>query len=355
MLILMNPGPVGLSEGVRQALLKPDLCHREAEFTILQTGISQKLLEVYALPASDWAAILLTGSGSAAMEAMLCSLVTNKVLIIENGVYGERLTQMAVAHGINHHCVSYDWGQKIDMAQLASTLDQHPDLSQVAMIHHETTTGLLNPVNAVAKLCKQKNLGLLVDGVSSFGAEAIDFEQLDACASTANKCLHGVPGVSFVLARRRLFSTPPQVARSVYFDLHHYLSCQTQNTVPFTPAIPAYYALDTALDELKTAGGWQSRHQDYSHKMALLRSALPRLGMQEYLSQGEHSVVLNAFYLPNQLSYAQLHDQLKQEGFVIYAGQGELLNIFRLSVMGNMTVANIECFISVLEKLLNGQ
>ena len=201
--ILLNPGPVVLSERVRNAMLGPDLCHREAEFAELQNSIRLDLLNVYPLPEDKWAAILMTGSGTAAMEAMMTSLVPDhgKVLIIENGVYGERLTRIAEIHQINYMTLHHEWEDAIDLKLLEEELRYHEELSHVAIVHHETTTGRLNDLSGIAKVCSQFNLPILLDGVSSFGAEDIDFEgwNIIACAATANKCLHAVPGTSFVI------------------------------------------------------------------------------------------------------------------------------------------------------------
>lgn len=249
MTILLNPGPVVLSERVRQALLKPDLCHREQEFIELQNKIRAALLDVYQLPADLWAGIVFTGSGTSAMEAMMTSLVPahGKVLIIENGIYGERLTYIAQTHDINHVVLHHEWGEEIDLEKLEGELQYHKELSHVAVVHHETTTGRLNNIDAIAELCrKHANIPILLDGVSSFAAEEIKFEEwnIAACAATANKCLHGVPGTSFVIANReamtQMSATP---ARTLYLDLVTYLKSQDANGTPFTQSIQTFYAL----------------------------------------------------------------------------------------------------------------
>ena len=154
--ILLNPGPVNLSERVRNALLRPDLCHREQEFIDLQNSIREKLLEVYDL-SNDWAAVLITGSGTAAIEAMLTSFVPahGKVLIIENGVYGERLTKIANAHQIDHVALHHEWEEEINLKRLEDELQYHKELTHVAVVHHETTTGRLNQLEEIAKVCQR--------------------------------------------------------------------------------------------------------------------------------------------------------------------------------------------------------
>lgn len=358
MTILLNPGPVNLSERVRQSLLKDDLCHREKEFTDLQDSIRSKLLQVYDLDPETWASILMTGSGTAAVESMITSCVPahGKLLIIENGVYGERMTRMAAAHNVTHLTLEHGWGDKIDLSRLEDELRYHDEISHVAVVHHETTTGLLNDLSAIAQVCKQYSASLLVDGVSSFAAEEILFEDwnIAACAATANKCLHAVPGTSFVIVKR---STMQQMqateARSVYLNLQAYLENQDKGGTPFTQSVQTFYALDEALRELGDEGGWQERRKCYRKRMEIVREGFEELGIQALLPVSETSCVLDAFSLPDNISYEQLHDHLKENGFVIYAGQGQLAkNIFRISCMGEIEKEELDKLISSVSELL---
>jgi Serine-pyruvate aminotransferase/archaeal aspartate aminotransferase len=219
--LLLNPGPVTLSERVRASLLLPDLCHREPEFFELQREIRMRLLQVYGLAGGEWAAVPLSGSGTAAVEAMLSSLIPahGRLLVLENGVYGERMTRIARVYGIPCETLTQAWQAGLDPAALERRLASGgPRLSHVAVVHHETTTGRLNPLPVLQEICARYGVELLVDAVSSFGAEPIGFGAgLGAVAATANKCLHGVPGACFVIARRAgLANGQP---RNLYLDL----------------------------------------------------------------------------------------------------------------------------------------
>lgn len=344
--VLLNPGPVTLSARVRQALLKPDLCHREPEFSLLQGAIRERLLAVYALDPASWAAILMTGSGTAAVEAMISSLVPRggTLLVAENGVYGERIRRMAERHGIDTLAAVADWQGEIDVASVQAVLRANPRVTHVAAVHHETTTGRLNDLAPLARVCREHGVALLLDTVSSFGAEEIDFAQwpLAACAATANKCLHGVPGTSFVIARRdALAATNPE--RSLYLDLNAYLANQDGGGTPFTQSVQTFYALDEALAEFFDEGGWTARRARYRARQATIRETLQALGVEPLLPAAASSCVLQAFRLPPGLSYAALHDGLKARGFVIYAGQGKLAaGIFRISAMGDIDAADMD-------------
>ncbi|HDR9256195.1 TPA: 2-aminoethylphosphonate aminotransferase [Burkholderia vietnamiensis] len=343
-MLLLNPGPVTLSERVRRSLLQPDLCHRESEFFDLQDEARARLVAAYELDPAEWAAVLMTGSGTAAVESMIAALVPQdgKLLVIENGVYGERITQIATQYGIAHDVLKHEWMQAPDVAEVAARLDAG-GYSHVAVIHHETTTGRLNDLGAIADVCRARGVKMLVDGVSSFGAEAIDFGGgvIDAVAATANKCLHGVPGAAFVIVRRSALTKA--ASRTYYLDLGRLAKLQDQRNTPFTPSVHAYYALVEALREFDEAGGWRARHARYEALADQVQAGLAARGMPLVLPDGESSVVLRAYRLPQGVAYEALHDGLKARGFVIYAGQGGLSKeLFRISTMGAIEAADVE-------------
>lgn len=343
-MLLLNPGPVTLTERVRRSLLQPDLCHRETEFFDLQDEARTRLVAAYELDPAEWAAVLMTGSGTAAVESMIAALVPQdgKLLVIENGVYGERITQIATQYGIAHDVLKHEWMQAPDLAQIAAHLDAG-GYSHVAVIHHETTTGRLNDLGAIADVCRARGVKMLVDGVSSFGAEAIDFAGgvIDAVAATANKCLHGVPGAAFVIVRRDALAKA--ASRTYYLDLGRLAKLQDQRNTPFTPSVHAYYALVEALREFDEAGGWRARHAHYKALADQAQTGLAARGMPLVLPEGASSVVLRAYRLPQGVTYETLHDGLKARGFVIYAGQGGLSKeLFRISTMGAIEAADVD-------------
>ncbi|WP_144160456.1 2-aminoethylphosphonate aminotransferase [Paraburkholderia sp. BCC1885] len=343
-MLLLNPGPVTLTERVRQSLLQPDLCHREGEFFDLQEEARTRLVDIYKLDAAEWQAVLMTGSGTAAVESMIAGLVpeNGKLLVIENGVYGERITQIASQYRIAHEALKHEWMQAPDLERIAARLDAG-GFTHVAVIHHETTTGRLNDLQALAAVCRARGVRLLVDGVSSFAAESIDFADgsIAAVAATANKCLHGVPGASFVMVRREALKQA--ASRTYYLDIARLAKLQDQRNTPFTPSVHAYYALVEALRELADEGGWTARHARYAALAEQARAGLAALGIDSVLPPAESSVVLRAYRLPAGVSYVQLHDALKARGFVIYAGQGGLsAELFRISTMGNIHPADVE-------------
>ena len=341
---LLNPGPVSLTERVRRSLLQPDLCHRESEFFDLQDEVRRRLLAVHGLDPAEWTAVLLSASGTAAVESMVASLVPEdgRVLNAENGVYGERIAQICAQYRIPCQRLTGDWMQPLDLGAL-ERLAAAARCTHVAVIHHETTTGRLNDLRPLSDLCRARGLELLVDGVSSFGAEVLDFgdTSLTAVAATANKCLHGVPGVSFVIVRRAAIEAAH--SRTYYLDLGRLARLQDERNTPFTPAVHAYYALLEALREFADEGGRLARYQRYAALAEQVRAGLAALGIDAAVPAQQSSVVLRAYRLPAGLTYTALHDALKRAGFVIYAGQGGLSGqLFRISTMGDVHAADIE-------------
>jgi 2-aminoethylphosphonate-pyruvate transaminase len=356
-MLLLNPGPVTLSERVRRSLLQPDLCHRESEFFDLQDEARQRLLAVYALDPAAWTAVLMTASGTAAVESMVAALVPAKgrLLVVENGVYGERIAQICMQYQIPHDRIAGDWMQAPDLEAIAARLDADAGqrFTHLALVHHETTTGRLNDLKPLGELCRARGVKLLVDGVSSFGAEALDFSDtsLAAVAATANKCLHGVPGAAFVIVRRSALTEA--VSRTYYLDLGRLAKLQEQRGTPFTPAVHAYYALVEALREFAEAGGRQARYLRYAALAEQVRAGLAECGIEAAVPAEQSSVVLRAYRLPAGMTYTALHDALKTDGFVIYAGQGNLSKtLFRISTMGELTPADMSRLLKSFARLL---
>ena len=355
-LILLNPGPVNVTDRVRQALLKPDLCHREPECAELVQSIRGKLVQGFGVE-RDFTAVLVTGSGTAALEMAVASSVDEgqSILVLRNGVYGERIAQMAEAHRLPLVTVDTPWGQPPELKDIEQALDAHPDIQTVAIVHHETTTGLLNPIHEIGELVHQRGKSLLVDAISSLAGEAIDFDRahIDLCVGTANKCIQGLPGVSFVLARKdemeRLKEVP---SRSVYFDLYKNHQAQSQGDTLFTPSVQIHYALEVALEELieETVSG---RIDRYRKTAQMLRQGFEEMGLEFVVADAYRSNTLTALKLPEGMNYATLHDRLKEQGFVIYAGQGPLKkSIFRIANMGDIHKEEFRRFLEVMKSCL---
>lgn len=355
--MLLNPGPVNVSDRVRQALSRQDICHRDSEFADLLHGIQAKLLKAFVPGAeSEYAAVLISGSGTAAVESAVMSSIPHgkRMLILNNGVYGERLSQMVGLHRLGVSELKYEWTARPDPERVRLALRQHPEAHVVGMVHHETTTGLLNPVKEIAEVVDSQNRVFILDAVSALAGESLDIasSHIYMVAGTAGKCIQGFPGVSFVLVRKgfleRMRAYPK---RSWYLHLTHYVDNEGRGTTPFTPAVQLYYAFDEALNELLEEGV-AKRIQRYKKMAALIRDRMAKLSVKPVLTPDRQSNSLTAYYLPEALSYQVLHDRLKDQGYVIYAGQGNLENrIFRVANMGALTEEQFTGFLDTFERI----
>jgi len=356
-MMLLNPGPVNVSDRVRQALSRQDICHRESEFADLLRGIQAKLLKAFVPGAeSEYAAVLISGSGTAAVESAVMSSIPHgkRLLVLNNGVYGERLSQMVGLHRLGVSELKYEWTVRPDPERVRLALRQHPEAHVVGMVHHETTTGLLNPVKEIAEVVDSQNRVFILDAVSALAGESLDIasSHIYMVAGTAGKCIQGFPGVSFVLVRKgfleRMRAYPK---RSWYLHLTHYVDNEGRGTTPFTPAVQLYYAFDEALNELLEEGV-AKRIQRYKKMAALIRDRMAKLSVKPVLTPDRQSNSLTAYYLPEALSYPVLHDRLKDQGYVIYAGQGNLENrIFRVANMGALTEEQFTGFLNAFERI----
>ena len=347
--VLLNPGPANTSPAVRRALLTPDVCHREPEFFEVMRDCRERLVRVAGC-AADFAAVVLTGSGTAAVEAAVCSAVPRgrSLLVVKNGVYGDRLARIAAAHGIPAEVLASDVVTPVSPGDVEAALRAHPEVSHVAVVHHETTTGLLNPVHDVARVAARLGRRVLVDAMSSLFGEPLDVaaDGIDFVMASANKCLQGIPGVAFVLARRSavdaLKGQPP---RSVYLDLYGHYASQEADSTPYTPAVQVLHAMREALAELEKEGV-PARIARYAENARVLRAGMAALGFQILVPEGARSSILTAFRLWPGLTYDPLHDAMKRRGYVIYAGQGDIRTYaFRVANMGTLTPRDMEAVV----------
>jgi 2-aminoethylphosphonate-pyruvate transaminase len=352
-LVLLNPGPALTSDAVKRAAGGADLCHREPEYRALDLRLRGKLRRLAGLD-ETWRIALLSGSGTAANEASVRAAVRagKRLLVVVNGVYGARLRETATRAGIEVAVVEGPWTEPIDVAAVEAALLEG-DFDALAVVHHETTTGLLNPVGTLSEAAKASGAVTVVDAISSFGVEELELRPLDFVTCTSNKCLHGLPGASFVLVSptgaRRAGEVEPS---SVALDLGAYLRVEESGSPPFTPAIPALASLDTALD-LALAEGIDGRRRRYAGRCAVLDEAIARLGLEQLVAAPVRSHSIRSVRLPPAVTFEALHERLRADGFVVYAGQGALAaEIFRIACMGEVEQADLERFVPALERAL---
>jgi 2-aminoethylphosphonate-pyruvate transaminase len=356
--ILFSPGPVMTSARVKAALVHHDVCHRDDDYSAVVGRLQQKLRPAFGA-SSAHEMLLITGSGTAAMEMSISSVVPpgKKLLVIANGAFGDRLEEIAVLHGIDRVVLRYPWGELPNPRDVRRALDSDPDIAAAAMIQHETSVGLLNPVGEIGKLCRAHGVTLVVDSVSALGAEDVDVvrDGVDICYSSANKCLHSVSGVSFLCVAPevwpRIAGIPPRV---YYLDLarHRQYLGQLRQT-PFTPAVSSFFALETALDELYEQGGVAARRELYRKRCLRIRRVFADLGFESFSNTGRESHTISMMRLPAGLSVDELYDGMKARGFIVYRAKGALgERHIQVSNMGELPDATIDAFLAAVADLV---
>lgn len=336
------------SESVRQAAARPDLNHRQPEYAELFHDLRKRLLSVYDSTVTGWTPYLIGGSGTAAVEAMVTSCIADgRVLVIANGYYSRRIADIAAAHHIPHDVLNLPWEHLVNVEMVRKALDAR-DYEAVLMTHDETTLGFLNPIAEVGKLCRERGVRLLVDAMSSFGADDIDFSLVDAVASSANKCLHGLPGVAFVLGRDSLADWMETLSRRTFY-LH--LPMYRPEVPPLTPSIPVLRAFHQAL--IENPNGQVARKAQYQVKDAFLRQELAALGLRFAVPPACASLSTLSVSVPTGWSYDEWFDANYRAGFVLYGTKKHLRErFFQVSPMGETTMRDLEAWIKVAQRLM---
>ncbi len=356
--ILLNPGPATTTDSVKRALLVPDICPREKEFTKLVTEIRKDLVKV-AAGDKRYTAVLFSGAGTAAMEACMSSVVppNKKVAIIVNGAYGKRFVEIAETYQLETVVIPFPSHEIPNLRIIEDVLKKDRQIRVLAIIHHETTTGLLNPIREVGKIAAKYRCTYIVDAMSSFAGIPINIIDcdIDFLISTSNKCIQGMPGISFVIGRiealNRLEMIPP---RSFYLNLYQqYRFLELTGEMQFTPPVQVIYALKRAIQEYRTEGAWH-RYQRYSENWLTLRRGLEKLGFKFLLNQENESRILTTVHEPQdpKFDFQKFHDQLYKKGYTIYPGKLGELRTFRLANMGAINKKDIKNFMREVEKVL---
>lgn len=356
--LLLTPGPLSTTATVRAAMLQ-DSCTWDADYNQgVVEPIRRELVRLATTPEyeSDYSAVLLQGSGSYVVESVLGSAIgaDECLLIINNGAYGARMGEMARCLGLRHHELDCGETSRPEPAAIEAMLVRHPEITHLAMVHCETTTGMLNPLEEVAELCQRRGIRLIVDAMSSFGGIPIDMGRLgiEFLISSANKCIQGVPGFGFVIARRAALTACAGRARSVSLDLHAQWQTMEQQGGKwrFTSPTHTVLAFAQALRELDEEGGIAARHRRYSENQRTLVDGMAELGFAPLLPEEWQSPIITAFYSPAHPDYrfADFYQRLKGQGFVIYPGKVSQADCFRIGNIGDVTPERVRCLLAAM-------
>jgi 2-aminoethylphosphonate-pyruvate transaminase len=356
--ILFTPGPLTTSQTVKQAMLR-DLGSRDTTFIGVVAEIRRRLVELANASTSDYTTVPIQGSGTFGVEAVVSSVVPpkGKILIVTNGAYGKRLVQMVQAHRIDHVVVEFPEHQKPDVAQIEARLMGEPDITTLAMVHCETTTGMINPIEQVGALTQRLAKRFIVDAMSSFGAVPIDVPGagIDYIVSSANKCIEGVPGFSFAVCRRTALEETKGWARTLSLDLYaQWQGLETTKQFRFTPPTHAMLAFHQALHELEAEGGITARARRYSRNHDVLLAGMTKLGFEPYLPPHQQGYIITSFRSPAHPRYdfETFYRLLNDRGYVIYPGKVSDADCFRIGHIGRILESDVRDLLSAIRDVM---
>jgi 2-aminoethylphosphonate-pyruvate transaminase len=345
---LFTPGPLTTSASVKEAMLR-DIGSRDAEFLEIVREIREKLLVLGGVSKPDYECVLMQGSGTFAIESVVSSAIPRdgKFLVLVNGAYGRRIVQIARVHGIAVETIEFPENRKIQ----AQDVSVGEGVTHVAMIHCETTTGILNPVAEIAEKVAASGAAFIVDAMSSFGAIPLDLRHVDFVISSANKCIEGVPGFGFIVAKRAALEAAKGRARTLSLDLHaQWIGLEGDGQFRFTPPTHVLLAFRQALAELEMEGGIAGRAARYARNHAKLMRGMRELGFEPYLTAEDQSYIITSFrYPPAPFSFEEFYSRLSELGFVIYPGKLSREACFRIGTVGRLDEQDIAGLLGAIE------
>lgn len=355
---LFTPGPLTTSATTKQAMLR-NLGSRDQEFIGIIKEVRQRLVAL-GNGSNEYTAVLMQGSGTFGIEATLSSVVPpdGKLLILINGAYGLRMLKIAEVHRIQSSELICSENAAPDASALESLLSGDPSITHVAVVHCETTTGIINPIDVYGEIVKRHKRTYIVDAMSSFGAYPIDLHacEINYLISSSNKCIEGVPGFSFVLARKEDLENTYGNARTLSLDLFaQWQGLEGDGQFRFTPPVHAILAFHQALIELENEGGVSARAARYCQNYDLTLSAMQKMGFRAYLKPEDQGYIITSFHYPEHpnFDFQSFYTRLSQKGHVIYPGKLSHADCFRIGHIGRLGAADVRALMTAIAETLN--
>ncbi|MGK0464927.1 2-aminoethylphosphonate--pyruvate transaminase [Clostridium sp.] len=356
---LLTPGPLTTTSTVKQEMLI-DRCTWDDDYKVVTQKIRTDLLQLAEVSPELYTAVLMHGSGSFGVEAVLTTAIgkDDKCLIVTNGAYGERIVTMAKYIGINCEVYRSPYDSLPEMSRVRDILDKHSDITHIIMVHLETTTGILNPLEEISKVSKEYGKSLIIDAMSSFGGIPINVTDLgiDYLISSANKCIQGVPGFCFIIANIKKLSECKGNSKSLCLDLYDQEEkMKSDGKWRFTSPTHVVAAFSKALDELLEEGGVDARFSRYTKNNLLIRKGLMEIGINSYIQDSIQSPIITTFLFPNsEFNFIIFYKYLKQRGFVIYPGKLTDVETFRIGNIGEIYEEDIKKLCNIIKGYIEG-
>ncbi len=338
---LLTPGPLTTSLSTKEAMLH-DWGSRDQKFIDLNQSIRESLIKLIDGD-NNYQCVPMQGSGTFAVESMISSLTSKNanILILINGAYGHRMKKMCTY--LNRNTIDYEVAEHEthDMDKLEEIIDTNKELTHVFAVYCETTSGILNPINAIANLTKKKNLSLFIDAMSAFGALPLSSKEIhfDAVAASSNKCLEGVPGVGFVLVKNEVIENAKDNCHSLSLDLYDQWTAMEKNKQwRFTPPTHVLAAFSQALKEHQKEGGIKARYKRYKNNCKIICDGMKELGFEQLLSDELQAPIIITFKQPqdSNFNFKKFYNALSEKNFLIYPGKLTVAETFRVGCIGNL-------------------
>ena len=355
--VLLNPGPATTTDTVKMAQVVPDICPREKEFAGMMKQLRADLLRVAHAPAEKFTSVLFCGSGTINIDICLNSLLPEgkKVLVVNNGAYSSRAVEVCQYYGLPHIDLKSSVFDLPDLDQVKKALDENPDVAVVYTTHHETGTGILNPIREIGALAHQHGAIFVVDTTSSLGMIPFDMVQdnVDFCMASAQKGLMAMTGLSFIIGNEaEIRKSKDYPKRSYYCNLYlQYDFFERTGEMHFTPPVQTIYATMQALKEYFEAGETEkfARHH---RVIEAIHQGLADMGLREVIRRDIQSGLVASVLYPNDANwdFERVHDYCYEHGFTIYPGKISTTNTFRLCSLGTIDTPDIEAFFKVLKE-----
>jgi len=357
--LLFTPGPLSTSKLVKEAMLE-DIGSRDPEFTNAVAEILAKLLELAKVSREEgYEAVIMQGSGTFGIESVISSAVgkNDHLLVLVNGAYGERMVTICKAHSLQYGVLEFNEDALVDPGEVDKFLQAHPQFTQLACVHSETTTGLFNPIEEIGAICKHRNIVFIVDAMSSFGGVEMDLQKMniDFLVSSSNKCIEGVPGFSFIIAKKSVLEKCNGMARTLSLDLYaQWKGLETTGQFRFTPPTLSIMAFRQAIKELEKEGGIKSRELRYKANKAILDQGMAILGFKHFLDPSIQGHIITSYLYPEQddFDFERFYKKLSEKGFVIYPGKLSKARAFRIGTIGQLFPKDIKNLISAIGDVL---
>ncbi len=357
--ILLNPGPATTTDTVKMAQVVPDICPREKEFVSVMREVEEGLLRIVHADSKEYAAVLVCGSGTINMDICLNSLLpeNKKILIINNGAYSSRGAEICAYYGLPFINLKLPLDRPADLGQIEQTLRENPDIALVYTTHHETGTGLLNPIRVIGALVHRHHGVFVVDTTSTYAMRPIHIaeDEVDFCMASAQKGIMAMTGLSFIIGKKSVIEASANYPkRSYYCNLYmQYEYAKAHGEMHFTPPVQVIYSVKQALSEYFEEGE-DNKWARHCRVFQAIREGLTRLGFRIYVSEENESGLVAAALYPDDPNwdFEKIHDYCYERGFTIYPGKVEKLGMFRLCALGAIDGQDIEDFFVVFQEAL---